>query len=239
MAAGTIAASSVSSTDAATRSRFALSELQLQQALPRSMHPKRAANPDAKRPTVRNRDMDALIVLAWDASWWCERGGKNHVKCFPPNDSRMVPIPSTPSGSRTAANKLAALRRGGQVGSPDFVETSETITATAVLFVAFHEQMSREQLEDTTLRLQRVLDEHAAAADGASASANFATGEVEIDLSIVGVSISAVHETIATVVAALERYGGIDPRTLGSRSPSDGVPPMLVRSSETQLVLAC
>jgi hypothetical protein len=77
------------------------------------MHPKRAANPDAKRPRVRNREMDALIALAWEAGWWCERGGRNHVKCFPPNNSRMVPIPSTPSGSRTAANKLAALRRGG------------------------------------------------------------------------------------------------------------------------------
>jgi hypothetical protein len=124
------------------------------------------------------------------------------------------------------------------VHSPDFAGTGEQTTATAVLFVAFHEQMSREQLEETTLRLQRVLDERATAADGASASANFATGEVEIDLSIVGVSISAVHEMIATVVTALERYGGIDPTTLGSRTPSGAALPIQVRSSETQLVPA-
>lgn len=122
---------------------------------------------------------------------------------------------------------------------PDSAGRQGTTTASAVLFVAFHEPLSREELEATTLRLQEVLDMDAAAADGASASANFATGEVEIDLSIVGVSISAVHETIANVVAALERYGGIDPRTLGSRSPSAATTPVTVRStSETQLVPA-
>jgi hypothetical protein len=77
------------------------------------LHPKRQENPNKKRPKLRNRDMDALVRLAWDAGWWCERGGNNHIKCYPPNDSRMVPVPSTPSGSRTAANVLAALRRGG------------------------------------------------------------------------------------------------------------------------------
>jgi hypothetical protein len=78
-----------------------------------ALHPKREANPNAKRPTLRNRDMDPLIKLAWDAGWWCERAASNHIKAYPPNDSRMVMIPSTPSGRRTAANVLAALRRGG------------------------------------------------------------------------------------------------------------------------------
>jgi len=39
-----------------------------------AMHPKRQANLNARRPTLRNREMDALIRLAWDTDWWCERG---------------------------------------------------------------------------------------------------------------------------------------------------------------------
>jgi hypothetical protein len=77
------------------------------------MHAKRLANPHARRPTLRNKAMNQLVKLAWDAGWWCERGGKQHIKCYPPNDSRMITIPSTPSGSRAYANRLAALRRGG------------------------------------------------------------------------------------------------------------------------------
>jgi len=113
-------------------------------------------------------------------------------------------------------------------------------TANAVLFVAFREPMSRDQLETMTPRLQKVMDEHAPDAEGASASANFETSEVEIDLSLVGVSISAVHEKIANVIRALELHGGIDPATLApsSRSDAASAPEMTVRSSETQLVPA-
>lgn len=57
--------------------------------------------------------MDELVKKCWDQGWWCERGGNKHVKCYPPDDHAMVPIPSTPSGSRTYRNKLAALRRSG------------------------------------------------------------------------------------------------------------------------------
>lgn len=77
------------------------------------MHPKRIANPAVKRPKLPNKDMDRLVMLAWTQGWWCERAGNQHVKCYPPNDRHMVPIPSTPSGSRTGANKLSALRRSG------------------------------------------------------------------------------------------------------------------------------
>jgi hypothetical protein len=115
-----------------------------------------------------------------------------------------------------------------------------TTTVNAVLFVAFREPMSRDQLEATTLRLQEVMDKHARDAEGASASANFETSEVEIDLSVVGVSMSVVHEKIASVVRALEVHGGIDPRTLAPSSSAGAAsaPEMRVRSSETQLVLA-
>lgn len=77
------------------------------------MHPKRVANPAAKRPKLSNKEMDRLVMLAWAQGWWCERAGNQHIKCYPPSDLRMVPIPSTPSSSRTAANKLSALKRSG------------------------------------------------------------------------------------------------------------------------------
>jgi hypothetical protein len=78
------------------------------------MHPRRLQNPSAKRPKVSNRDMDALVAAAWKQGWWCERGGNNHVKCYPPDGSRMIPIPSTPSNPRRARkNKTAALQRAG------------------------------------------------------------------------------------------------------------------------------
>lgn len=77
-------------------------------------HPKRLENPSAKRPKVTNRDMDSLIVAAWEQGWWCVEGGRNYIKCYPPDGSRMIPIQSTPSNPRRArANKKAALRRAG------------------------------------------------------------------------------------------------------------------------------
>jgi hypothetical protein len=82
--------------------------------MPRAMHPKRLENPSATRPKVTSRDMDSLIVAAWEHGWWCERGGRNYVKCYPIDGSRMIPIQSTPSNPRRArANKKAALRRAG------------------------------------------------------------------------------------------------------------------------------
>lgn len=117
---------------------------------------------------------------------------------------------------------------------------SDETTVNAVLFVAFREAMSRDELEATTLRLQEVMNTYARDAEGASASANFQTSEVEIDLSLVGASMSVVHEKIASVVRALEVHGGIDPATLGpsSRAGAAAAPEMTVRSSETQLVPA-
>jgi hypothetical protein len=80
------------------------------------VHPKREANPDAKRPKPRDRDMDRLVKMCWTQGWWCERGGTNHIKCYPPTDEGMVSVPSIPSGSRTYANLRSALRRRGLKG---------------------------------------------------------------------------------------------------------------------------
>jgi hypothetical protein len=77
------------------------------------VHPKRRQNPNAKRPTVKNRDLDGLIAAAWKAGWWAERMANNHVKCFSPTGGWIVPVPSTPSDHRTFRNKRGQFRRAG------------------------------------------------------------------------------------------------------------------------------
>ncbi len=76
------------------------------------MHPRRRANPSAKRPRHARKDYDALVKAAWEAGWWCERKGTNHIACYPPGGAYVM-MPSTPSGSRTLANVRAKLRRAG------------------------------------------------------------------------------------------------------------------------------
>jgi hypothetical protein len=77
------------------------------------MHPKRLENPTAKRPTVKNTHLDELVALAWEAGWWCVRGGNKHVKCYPPDGGRMISVASTPSDYRTYKNTKSKFRRGG------------------------------------------------------------------------------------------------------------------------------
>lgn len=76
-------------------------------------HPKRLEHPDATCPLPKDKDMKELVLACWEQMWWCERAGNKHIKCYPPDGSRMVPIPSTPSSPRTRINKIAALKRGG------------------------------------------------------------------------------------------------------------------------------
>jgi hypothetical protein len=79
-----------------------------------TLHPKREAIPKAKRPKVSDSMMDDLVQMAWEAGAHCVLGGSNHVKVYPVDGSRMIPIPSTPSDSQhTYRNKLRALQRAG------------------------------------------------------------------------------------------------------------------------------
>jgi hypothetical protein len=78
------------------------------------LHPKREANPKAKRPKVVDGKMNELIKMAWDAGAHCELAGNNHAKVWPLDGSRMISIPSTPSKPvSTYRNKLRALQRAG------------------------------------------------------------------------------------------------------------------------------
>lgn len=79
-----------------------------------AVHSKRKATPDAKRPKVKDKELDAMVEAAWAAGWWAERKkGKSHVKCYSPDGKRMVTVASTPSDHRTIPNTRSAFRRAG------------------------------------------------------------------------------------------------------------------------------
>jgi len=78
------------------------------------MHPKRKANKNAKRPKVKNKQLDAMVEAAWSAGWWAEKGQGGHVKCYPPDRTKaMVVVANTPSDHRTVPNTRSFLRRSG------------------------------------------------------------------------------------------------------------------------------
>ncbi len=77
------------------------------------MHPKRTANPAAKRPKATNKDNDAMVEVAWGAGWWCEMGKKGYIKCYSTDVETMIVIESTPSDHRSTANTRSRLRRAG------------------------------------------------------------------------------------------------------------------------------
>ena len=78
------------------------------------VHPKRREFPQAERPKVRDRELDAMVAAAWDAGWWCVRTKKNHVMCFPPDTTKDgVLVANTPSDFRVVHNTRSDLRRSG------------------------------------------------------------------------------------------------------------------------------
>jgi hypothetical protein len=78
-----------------------------------SVHPKRAGNPNAHCPRVRSKELGALIAAAWAAGWWCEATKKGHVRCYSPDQVRMVLVAGTPSDHRAIANTRSTFRRAG------------------------------------------------------------------------------------------------------------------------------
>jgi hypothetical protein len=79
---------------------------------PDQPHPRRLANPRAKRPEHPKKEWDALVKLAWKASWWCERR-KKYIYCYSPNGEDIVKVPMTPSDWRTIRNKKRDFKAAG------------------------------------------------------------------------------------------------------------------------------
>lgn len=94
------------------------------------------------------------------------------------------------------------------------------IEMEAVLCLAPMKAVGREALEDATMEVEQALDQHALEiTDGASASANFEAGCIEIDFVLSGASMGELHQKVALIVTQLDRYCGLPIAPLGAQQP--------------------
>lgn len=78
------------------------------------MHATRLENPKAKRPKVKDKQLDAMIVEAWKEGWWAEKRSNGHVMCYSPGEEKkLVDVANTPSDHRTVPNTRSTFRRAG------------------------------------------------------------------------------------------------------------------------------
>jgi hypothetical protein len=77
------------------------------------MHRKRLADPNARCPRHNKKDWRPLVEKAWDAGWWITKARNNYLHCYPPDDSKMIRIPSTPSSRYTLRTKAGQLKKAG------------------------------------------------------------------------------------------------------------------------------
>lgn len=107
----------------------------------------------------------------------------------------------------------------------------QVIEMEAVLCLAPVHAVHREELEDATMEVEQVLDQHALdLTDGASASANFETGCIEIDFVLTGASMGELHQKVALIVTQLDRYCSLRIAPLGTTPPQ-----LAVQGSQTRL----
>jgi len=109
----------------------------------------------------------------------------------------------------------------------------QMIEMEAVLCLAPVHSVSRGELEEATMEVEQVLDQYALAiTDGASASANFETGCIEIDFVLTGASMGELHQKVALIVTQLDRYCSLRIAPLGS---TPGQLPLALQGSQTRL----
>lgn len=107
----------------------------------------------------------------------------------------------------------------------------QMIEMEAIVGLAPVNPVSREKLEEAAIEVERVLDEHALAiTDGASASANFETRCVEIDIVLTGATMGELYQKIALIVTQLDRHSSmrVAPLTPGATN----LPVMAVQGSQ-------
>lgn len=99
-------------------------------------------------------------------------------------------------------------------------KTANSVEASVEVTLSAGEAVPRSVLEDLTLHVEEVLHRHAdEIAPGASASANFATNSIEIDLVLEGNNPVEVHKLLAEVISRLQQHGGLNIRTGGAERP--------------------
>lgn len=109
--------------------------------------------------------------------------------------------------------------------------TDQTIEMEAILGLAPVNPVAREELEEAAIDVERVLDEHALAiTDGASASANFETGCIEIDIVLTGATMGELYQKVALIVTQLDRHSSMRVAPLTQGAPN--LPVMAVQGSQ-------
>jgi hypothetical protein len=95
-------------------------------------------------------------------------------------------------------------------------QVGQTIEMEAVLRLAPARPVTRADLEDATMEVERALEQYALdITDGASASANFGTPSIEIDLVLTGGSIGELYQKVALIVTQIDRYCSLQIAPLG------------------------
>jgi hypothetical protein len=77
----------------------------------RRMHPKRQKNPKARRPTVKDRQLDAMIKEAWKAGWWADKRPSGHVMCYHPTNLNEKVLVNNTAGDRHVVRNVRSLFR--------------------------------------------------------------------------------------------------------------------------------
>jgi hypothetical protein len=109
------------------------------------------------------------------------------------------------------------------------------LTAEVVLTLQAAQTLPREELEEATLHVADVLAEYITEiSDGASASANFETCSIEIDMLLTGPSQADVHGQLTRVIAALDEHCALKLRPAEQRNaPANS---LALTASATQFV---
>lgn len=113
---------------------------------------------------------------------------------------------------------------------------SELVSAEVILTLQAAQRVPRSELEEATLHVDEVLAEHLVdLTDGASASANFKTCSIEIDLALSGPSRADIHQQMAHIIAALDEHCELNLRP-GSQPRSTSQNTLALTASATHFV---
>jgi hypothetical protein len=78
------------------------------------MHSKRLENPKAKRPKVKDRQLDKMVKTAWSAGWWAVKRPTGHVMCYHPTDLKEKVLVNNTAGDRhVVPNVRSSFRKAG------------------------------------------------------------------------------------------------------------------------------
>ena len=112
----------------------------------------------------------------------------------------------------------------------------QIIQSTAILNLAPVHRVDREALEAATMEVEQVLEQHALGiTEGASATANFESCSIEIDVVLQGETMGELYQKMALIVTQLDQHCTI--MAVAPLSPDQtNLPAMAVQGSQMRRV---